>query len=239
MKKSISFLIIIVLFSLSLILLAGEKPRIGVLRFTNNTSSSWWWGASTPRELSDMLAAELVETDAFQVLERKEIDAVLNEQDLSASGRISQATLIKMGKIKGAKYLVAATVSAFEGQKSGEEGGVRVGGLRLGGKKQKAYIAVDLKVIDTETSEIVDAFTIEATSKAKGMKVGYSSRLIGGEYGKFKKTPVGKAIRACIVYMTDYLACTLVEGKDSDCYDKWKKYAKKRRKKTKDSIELE
>jgi len=114
-----------------------------------------------------------------------------------------------------------------------------VGGLRIGGKKDKAYLAVDLKVIDTETAEIVDAFTIEATSKSKGIKVGYSSGWFGAGLGKYEKTPVGKAIRACIVYMSEYLSCTLVEGKDAPCYDKWQKYAKKRRAKTKSAIDLE
>ncbi len=38
---------------------AQEKPRVGVLRFTNHTSAGWW-SASVGRELSDMLASELV-----------------------------------------------------------------------------------------------------------------------------------------------------------------------------------
>jgi curli biogenesis system outer membrane secretion channel CsgG len=239
MKKLTVLMIVIFLFMMASSLTAQEKPRIGVLRFTNNTNSSWWWGASTARELADMLSAELVEADAFQVLERKEIDAVIREQDLSASGAVSKNTLVKMGRIKGAKYLVAATVSAFEGNQSGEGGGVRVGGLRLGGKKEKAYLAVDLKVIDSETSEIVDAFTIEATSKSKGISVGVSTRYFGGDLGKYEKTPVGKAIRACIVYMSEYLSCTMVDGKDAPCYKKWEKYAKKRRAKTKSAIDLE
>ena len=46
---------------------AQEKPRLGVLRFTNDTSAGWWSG-SMGRELQDMLAAELVGTKSFQVL---------------------------------------------------------------------------------------------------------------------------------------------------------------------------
>lgn len=40
---------------------AQEKPRMGVLRFTNHTSAGWWTG-SVGTELSDMLASELVST---------------------------------------------------------------------------------------------------------------------------------------------------------------------------------
>jgi len=137
----------------------GDKIRLGVLRFTNNTSAGWW-SSSVANELSDMLASELVSTKAFSVLERKEIDAVLGEQDLSSSDRVSSKTKVKMKKLKGAQYLIAGTVSAYEEDVSGKKGGIAFKGLSLGGGKNKAYIAVDMKVIDTETGEIVDARTI-------------------------------------------------------------------------------
>ena len=67
----------------------GKKPRIGVLRFTNQTSAGWWRG-SVGTDLQDMLIAELASLKAFRVLERKELDAVMKEQDLGASGRVSK-----------------------------------------------------------------------------------------------------------------------------------------------------
>src|SRR5512143_1021613 len=84
---------------------ASDKPRLGVLRFTNDTNAGWW-RASVGSDLQDMLISELASTKSFQVLERKEIDAVLSEQDLGASGRVSKSTKAKMGKLKGAQYLV-------------------------------------------------------------------------------------------------------------------------------------
>ena len=119
---------------------AQEKPRIGVLRFTNHTSAGWW-SASVGEELSDMLVSELVSTKAFQVLDRKEIDAVLGEQDLGASGRIDPATKAKIGKIKGAKYLVAATVSSYERTSSRDS--ARRGVAVVGAQPGVAYIARD------------------------------------------------------------------------------------------------
>ncbi len=216
----------------------GDKIRLGVLRFTNQTAAGWWSG-SVATELQDMLASELVSTKAFSVLERKEIDAVLGEQDLSASGRVSSKTKVKMKQLKGAQYLVAGTVSAYEEDVSGKKGGVSFKGLSLGGGKNKAYMAVDLKVIDTETGEIVDARTIEASAKGSALGAGLSLRnfSVGGE--SYKKTPTGKAIRACIVYISEYLACSLVKGKDDGCMEKWDKMDEKRKEKTKDSIDLE
>ncbi len=90
------------------------------------------------------------------------------------SGRVNPKTSARLGKITGAKYLVAATLSAFEHNTSGGGGGISFGGISLGGKQEKAYMAVDLKVIDVETGEIYDARTVEATSKSSGISVGVS-----------------------------------------------------------------
>lgn len=238
MKRSI-LLFVLVVFVLSLgSIYAQEKPRIGVLRFTNQVAGLYWWRSTVATELQDLLASELVSTRAFQVLERKEINAVLSEQDLSASGRVSQSTLVKMRKIKGAKYLIAGTVAAFE-KTSAKGGKIGFKGIGIGGKKEKTYIAVDVKVIDAETGEIVDARTIEATIKAKA--IGASANIKGFSVAgaKAKKTPTGKAIRACIVYISDYLACSMVKGKDHSCMKKWDKMEAKRREKTKGAIDLE
>lgn len=240
MKKKVLLFALVAIFALAALTYGQEKPRIGVLRFTNTVAgtSFWAWNNKVATELQDMLISELYSTKAFHVLERKEISAVLSEQDLSASGRVSKSTLVKMGNIKGAKYLIAGTVSAFEmSQKTG--GKVRFKGLKLGGKKSKAYIAVDVKIIDTETGEIIDARTIEAKAKGSAIGAGLSLRNfdIGGSQAK--KTPVGKAIRACIVYISEYLECSLAKIGHPKCMKRWDKMDEKRREKTKKSISLD
>jgi len=215
----------------------GEKPRIGVLRFTNHTSAGWW-SASVGNELSDMLVSELVSTKAFQVLDRKDLDAVMSEQDLGESGRVSAATKAKLGRIKGAKYIVAATVSSYEESTSGGGGGISVGGISLGGKKEKTYIACDLKVVDTETGEIVDTRTIEAESSGVGLGGGVSIGGVSLHGGGFEKTPAGKAIRGCVIYLADYLECSLTKGENDRCMKKWDKMDEDRKTRTRGSIDI-
>jgi curli biogenesis system outer membrane secretion channel CsgG len=217
---------------------AAEKPRIGVLRFTNQTSAGWW-SASVGRELSDMLASELVSTRSFQVLDRKDIEAVLGEQDLSDTDRVDPATKVKMGKLKGAKYLVAATVSSFEEDVKATGGAVRFKGLSVGGKRDKAYIAIDLKVVDSETGEIVDTRTIEAEAKGQGLAAGLSLRNFSINGSDYQKTPAGKAIRACVIYISEYLECSLVRGTDADCMKKWDDMDRKRRERDKGTIDID
>jgi curli biogenesis system outer membrane secretion channel CsgG len=237
--KRIVFLIALVstlgLVSLSF---AGEKPRLGVLRFTNDTSAGWW-NAQVARDLQDMLVSELASSKSFQVLERKELDAVLGEQELGASGRVDKRTKAKMGKIKGAKYLVAGTISAYEENTSGTGGGIGIGAFSIGGKKEKAYIAVDLKVIDTTTGEIADSRTVEASSSSGGLSLAGGVGIFSGSLSKYEKTPTGKAIRACIIEITEYLQCSLVKGQEDSCMQEYAAKESKRKEKTKKSIELE
>lgn len=215
---------------------AAEKPRIGVLRFTNHTHASWW-GHTSGTELQDMLIAELASTKAFRVLERQELNKVLSEQKLSESGLVEESTRLKPGRIKVAQYLIAATVSAFQEDTTGSDAGVSVMGFRLGGAKKTAYMAVDLKVIDTETGEIVDNRTVEATSSGGGLRLSGSLSIFSGNLGKYEKTPVGKAIRACVIETSEYLECSMT--KRDDCMTKYGEKEQKRKDRTKKAIQLD
>lgn len=238
MKKIIAAIIVLCLCLLvGIQAFAAEKPRVGVLRFTNHTSAGWW-GYTSGSELQDMLIAELASTESFRVLERNEIDKVMSEQKLSQSGLVDETTRVKPGKIKGAQYLIAATVSAFQENTTGNDAGISVMGFNVGGSKKTAYIAVDLKVIDTETGEIVKTRTVEATSEGSGMRFSGSIGFLGGSLGKQQKTPVGKAIRACIIEISEYLDCSMVK-KDDECMQKYSEKEKKRKNKTKKAITLD
>ena len=240
MKKIIILVISFIFLVNAAELFAAEKPRIGVLRFTNITHA-YWWSSTTASELQDLLINELAATKAFQILERKELGSALSEQQLSESGLVDSSTKLKLGKIKGAKYLIAATVSSFEENTTSTGGGLNYKGYSFGGEQKTAYIAIDLKVIDAETGEIADSRTVEANSSSGGMSVSGPSELIPGLSGglnKQAKTPVGKAIRGCIIEAVDYLECSLAI-KDDECLSKYATKEKKRREKTKSSILLD
>lgn len=143
-----------------------------------------------------------------------------------------------MGRIKGAKYLVMATVTSYEENTENENSGFSFMGFGVGGGGSKAYLAVDLKVVDTETSEIVETRTIEGTSESKSSKLSGSYMGIGFNNSKTTKVPVGKAIRATVVNISEYLECTLVDKTD-ECLSMYSQKEQKRREKTKGSISLD
>ena len=229
------FLFITVLMFIASVALA-EKPSMGVAEFRNDTSAGWWTGG-VGRELAGMLTNELAGTGKFKMVEREKLDAVLEEQDLADSGRISKKSGAKIGKLTGAKYLVIATLSAFEEDVKGTGGGLSFRGISVGGKKEDAYMAVDLRVIDTTTGEIEFTRSVEARATSKGLAVGVYRGGFGGNLGKYEKTPTGKAIRAVIMEISEYLACAMVD--QGDCMAEYQQKESARREKTKKSIKLD
>ena len=215
---------------------AGEKPAIGVSEFRNETSAGWWYGG-VGNDLAGMLTNELASTGKFRVVEREKLGKVLEEQDLAQSGRISPSTGAKIGKVTGARYLVFATVSAFEEKTQGGGGGLSFHGYSVGGHKDDAYMAVDLRVVDTTTGDVAFTRTIEARASSYGMHgSGYVGGLSGG-LGKYEKTPVGKAIRACVMEISDYLGCAMVD--QDDCLKQYQQKEDSRRDRTKKTIKLD
>jgi curli biogenesis system outer membrane secretion channel CsgG len=216
--------------------MAGGKPSMGVAEFTNDTNASWWY-SDVGRDLSGMLTNELAGTGKFKVVERSKLEKVLDEQDLADSGRISKSTGAKIGKLTGAQYLVFATVSAFDQQSRGTGGGVSFKGISLGGKKEDAYIAVDRRVVDTTTGEISYSRTIEARAASYGLSGGLSRGGFSGGLSKYENTPTGKAIRAIIMEISDYLSCVMVD--QNGCESEFQAKESSRREKTKKAIKLD
>lgn len=216
--------------------MAAGKPVLAVAEFQNRTSAAWWYGG-VGDDLAGMLTNELAGTNKFKMVERDKLAAVLDEQDLADSGRVKKGTGAKIGKLTGAQYLVVASLTAFESDVKGTGGGLSFRGISVGGKKEDAYMAVDLRVIDTTTGEIEFTRSVEARASSGGLAVGVYRGGFGGNLSKYEKTPTGKAIRAVIMEISDYLSCAMVDK--GDCMDEFNAKEGARREKTKKAIKLD
>ena len=233
MRKALFAIALVTLFVSSAF---AAKPVLAVAEFRNDTSASWW-SSDVGNDLAGMLANELASTEKFKLVERHKIGAVLDEQDLASSGRVKKSTGAKLGQMTGAQYVVIATVSAFDNKTRETGGGLSFHGIGLGGKQEEAYIAVDLRVVDTTTGEVEFTRTVEARSTGGGVGVSVYRGGFGGNLSNYEKTPTGKAIRAVIMEISDYLGCAMVD-KDS-CLDEYKAKDQSRKAKTKKSINLD
>jgi curli biogenesis system outer membrane secretion channel CsgG len=159
--------------------------------------------------MADMLSTALFHSNRYIVLERQQVSDVLREQDLGAAGRIKKGTEAPVGEIEGAELLITGAVTEFEGAASGVGGGIGgVGGTAgrilggIAGGIKKAHMAIDVRVIDTRTSRIVAATSVEgeATDFALGGALAGAGGggALGGALGGWSKTPTEKALRVCI-----------------------------------------
>lgn len=216
---------------------AGDgRPVVGVAEFTNQSGAAWWQGG-VGWELSGMLSNELSSSGDFHVVERQKMQNVLEEQNLAASGRVAPGSGPRIGKLTGAQYLVTGTVTAYQENASSTGGGFNFHGIGLGGKSAEAYLAVDLRVINTETGDVDFARTVEGRSKSSGVAVGVYRGGFGGNLAHEENTPAGKAIRAALVEITDYLDCVMV--KRDSCVADYRAKEQKRRDSDKKALNLD
>src|SRR5450432_2235488 len=218
-------------------LAAGDgRPVVGVAEFTNQSGAAWWRGG-VGWELSGMLSNEMSSSGDFKIVERQKLQNVLEEQNLAASGRVASGTGAKIGKLTGAQYLITGTVTAYQENTSSTGGGLSFKGIGLGGKSSEAYLAVDLRVINTTTGDVDFSRTVEGRSKSSGVSVGVSRGGFGGSLAHEENTPTGKAIRASLVEITDYLDCVMV--KRDACVADYQAKEQKRRQGDKKALKLD
>jgi len=82
------------------------------------------------------------------------------------------------------------------------------GGL-LGAALNKAHMALDIRIVDTSTSEILAATRVQgqASDVAGGLMTGFlGSWGLGGGLSMYANTPMEKAIRICIIEAVKYIS---------------------------------
>ncbi|RUT79978.1 CsgG/HfaB family protein [Ancylomarina longa] len=173
------------------------KKRIAVFVFEDKTDRSWrWWNnKGVGNGVSDMLTTALVKSGNYRVIERQELDRILNEQDFGQSGRITPQSAAKVGQVLGVELAVMGSVSEF-GYKKGETGGA-IKGLGIGVSNQAATVGIDVRMVNTSTGEIVTAENVRKKKSAKGIKL-RTNKLNFKDRKDFDESLVGKAAREAI-----------------------------------------
>ena len=110
------------------------RPGIAVLPFSNGGS----YGQSKEdfdaleRGIAGMMISELALNPAARLVEREQVQRLVDEQNLGAQGRVDPQTAAKVGKLVGARYIVLGTFIDFYSD-----------------------FRVDVRLVNTETGEIV------------------------------------------------------------------------------------
>ena len=180
----------------------GPKARIAVSRFKDKTGKGKLTG-DIGDGMADMLATALFHTNRFIVLERAIIQDILTEQDMVTEDRIKQETGVPPGEIEGAELQVTGAVTEFEPGSAGISGRITGGKITdiIGGiisSVRKSHVALEIRVVDTRTSRIVAAVSVEGEATDFSLGGFLVGRDAGGSLGGWVKTPIEKAIRIAI-----------------------------------------
>ena len=159
----------------------SKRPTVALLDFDFGTVQQWWSGNwDIGKGIADLLVDELVNDGTYRVIERKRLDAILAEQNFSNSERAdpSAATVAKLGKVLGVKYLIVGSITKFglEQKKQGiGGGGFGHGGFGLGNigrEKGKANVAITARMVDVTSAEIMASAKGEGVSSRSGLLLG-------------------------------------------------------------------
>ena len=203
--RTLPFLLLLMVASAS----AAEKPVLGVLKLQDETGGMPLQGG-VGRVLTNILTNELAARPAFTVVERRRLMAILEEQDLSLSGRLAPGEGAKIGQLTGADYLVMGTVTAFEHDVEHRTKRGFLGSYRGAQETVTDYLAVDLRVVDTTSGEIAYARTIEGRSTRTQDVSEVDFARAGFGYEAFSNPADAKVVRAAVIEVIDYLECVMV-----------------------------
>lgn len=177
---------------------AADKtaPLVAVLPFDDGSIKERWWGNhwDVGKGIADMMITELLAQKKFRLVEREQINKIIEEQNFGASGRVDTKSAAKIGKILGVKYVIIGRVTEFSiDTKAGAIGGL--GGIRV----STARVALDGRLVDTTTAEIISGVTGKGESKSTGVVVATAKLPLMAFGAKdFQETILGKATRAAI-----------------------------------------
>lgn len=158
--------------------------------------------------MNDMLVTTLAQTNMFTVLERERLNEVMLENQIEGKEKEN---------IKSARYIIAGAITGYEESQASVGAGAKRGAIYGGvwgaavgaasevvkGAIQQSYIAVDVRIIDTKTSEVMWTQSLKATPKDLSGAIGgmFGSTLAGmaGHYN----TPIAKAQRALAIMIAN------------------------------------
>ena len=224
--KRVSVLLLALAFGVGA--LAGQAPpkrRIAVLDFDYATVHQWVYDIfgsdqDIGKGIADMLVTNLVRNGTYSVIERKQLDQVLREQNFQQSGRADPSSAVQLAKILGVDAIIIGSITQFgrDDKKLGVGGaGVHVGGIGIGGfgkKSAKAVVQIDARIVSTTTAEILGVATGHGESKRSGLTLA-GGLAIGGTGGagvldmgssNFANTIIGEATRLAVDSLTGQLA---------------------------------
>jgi curli biogenesis system outer membrane secretion channel CsgG len=170
----------------------GPRIRLGVLKVINKAPAAKDSQNAQQVPVSgvqEMLTVALYNTMRFDVIEQKRIQDVEHEQKRKDVAEPSPNTIINMGKVLGAQYLVYGTVNAWHPDRGSSSTGP---GRPFKNEKKESEVAVTFSVTDVASGQILYTTAERARVTARSFRIAPGR---GGATGE--NTPISYAVQAC------------------------------------------
>lgn len=147
---------------------AQQRKRVAVMNFDYATVQSgvaalFGTNQDIGKGIADILVDKLVNGGAYSVIERKQLDKILAEQNFSNSDRADPASAAKIARILGVDAIIVGSITQFgrDDKSTGVGGGAAtsaLGRFGIGGvktTKSTAVCQITARMINTSTAEIL------------------------------------------------------------------------------------
>jgi curli biogenesis system outer membrane secretion channel CsgG len=213
----------------------AKLPRIAIIEF-KAAPDAWhgWrhggWGnqmSTISNQLRDLFTTEIMEKgrNKIRVVERERLSEIREELNFQQSGEVDTATVQKIGKLLGVKYVMTGKVTRFAYKEGGFATGWGVGALvsKVTGDGMAGAVAgsvnvkkasftgrLDIRLIEVETGEILGAWKEEdkvSDTSVKvagtGAEVQYDEELVNKVFEPIVQRITPKLLRATVAANED------------------------------------
>ena len=205
---------------------AQQKKRVAVMNFDYATVQGGvqaLFGANQDvgKGIAELLVEKLVASGAYSVIERKELDKIVGEQNFSNSERADASSAAKIARILGVDAIIIGSITTFgRDDKKTDVGGGALGGVTgrfgIGGVRQSkstAVCGITARMINTSTAEILASVTARGESSRSGTGIlgsggNYGNLAAGGldmKSSNFANTVMGEAVNQSVANLAQQL----------------------------------
>jgi curli biogenesis system outer membrane secretion channel CsgG len=190
----------------------NDRLRVAIIPFDDGSIQGrerWWdrhWEVG--RGVADELVTALFNTGKFRLIEREQIQKVLDEQHLSYSERLDSRTAARLGKILGVQVLIMGKVTEFTTDSTGASF-FTPRGLGFGIKANTARVTLDARMVDTTSAEIIAIATGQGEKKQTtlGLSVDFTHIAFGSD--EFRKSNLGIALKDAVAQLAEQFAAKI------------------------------
>ena len=166
----------------------GERPRVGVPPFKIEKNQTKVHNLDSMA--ADQMTTLLDQTERFNMIERAQIEQLLDEQNLE--GIVTPEEMAKAGGVRGVDYLLVGRVTNFRVKQDQTKSGLNLGGIggQIGGGKFGAgQSGFDKKNMKITTECGIDLRMVDPTT----------GRIAASHFGEFKRTDSANALGVTVL----------------------------------------